>query len=101
MSRSNSKEPCNHAISVTVRGKTRALVSKGQMQYLLEKEGQRLRVEEASLSAEQLEARLRDFAENCGYATTEQILSMMTPEERSQWETNYRFGGTSRRMGAE
>ena len=40
---------------------------------------------------EELKQAVEDKVANCGYATLDYVLGLMTPDERKDWEAKYRF----------
>lgn len=94
----------NQEIRIAIGGREYCIVSKGQVAYLLRNERQRLLDEafddKVILTEEEIKKKLEAFAENCGYATLEWVLARLTPERRTEWQSKYRFGGVSRKLGS-
>ena len=94
----------NQEMRVAVGGREYHIVSKGQIAYLLRNERQRLLDEafdnKATLTEEEIRKKLEEFAEKCGCATLEWVLARLTPERRREWQSKYRFGGVSRKLGS-
>lgn len=87
----------NEQMSITLHGKTHAIVSSGQMRWLIEAATQEISRETGTPMSEcQSEQEAKKRVERRGFATLGEVLSRMTPDERTQWENQYRFGGITR-----
>lgn len=85
----------NQETAIDFKGKTYAVCTDGQMNFLIEMAKDKFRAEafdkKVKLSEEELEKKLKEYRETCGYATLDWILGQMTPQERTDWQNKYRF----------
>jgi hypothetical protein len=117
----------NFSLSITFQGKTYAICDKKQWESLCDRVREKVVSElsqeslqkqadarkaalqsgkppppmEPLFSEEEVEARVAQSLEEAGYARLQDILDRMTPEERDQWKTSYRFTPFSTKPGAQ
>jgi len=82
-------------LNLTLRGKEWKVVSNGQMRWLLDA------VRQDPDSPEGMtEEAAREAVSTRGYAVLKDLLGMMSPAEREQWQAQYRYGGIIRKVSA-
>lgn len=93
----------NEDLSITVRGKTYAVVSDAQLRYIREKALEtilaRAAEKQENLTMEEGRVRAAKYADSCGFATLDLVLAKMTSDERERWKAQYRFSCVTRRPG--
>jgi hypothetical protein len=93
----------NEDQSITVRGKTYAIVSNGQYIYIrdrtLEDVYAKAAEKQETLTQEDAKDRLAKRMDECGFATLSIVLAKMTPDERERWKAQYRFCHVTRHQG--
>lgn len=87
-------------MSFTVRGKTYAVCSEGQMAFMRQQATERVIAEandkgEPVQTEEDLKKRLDEWQENCGFATLASVMAKLTPQEQAEWAAKYRFSGVN------
>ena len=98
--RSPSELPAkNQQIAITLAsGKTYAIVSEGQMDFIMECAAEKFMAdavnEKRQLTDTELRAKLIEYLEkDSEFATLDYVLSKMSPQERDDWKQKYRFSG--------
>ena len=90
----------NQEMAITYKGKVYAICEQGQLDYLVQCERERWIMmaydEDKTMTESELNAKIKIFLENCGYSTLNGLLARMTPEERKNWQDNYRFSPIKR-----
>ena len=90
----------NQETAISYGGKTFAIVSAEQLEYMVDQKRQQTMFENMeqrkTITDEELSKVLEDFKENCGYSTLANVLGKMTAQERKEWEHKYRFTPISR-----
>lgn len=93
----------NEDMSITVHGKTYAVVSEKQFKYLRQKALEEIYAEAARRQenpiTEEIQAQLEKSMDGCGFSTLDRILAKMTPDERERWKIQYRFSCIKRHPG--
>src|SRR3990172_4837574 len=85
----------NQSTSITFKGKTYAICSAGQLEYMRLRTKDQIEFEayekHEQLTQEELNRRVEEKMGNCGFATLDHVLGLMTPQERKDWKAMYRF----------
>jgi len=93
--KSSANPTKNQELAITFNGKTWAICSPEQMDYILIRAKEQLIFnayeEQQTITEEQLAEKMKEFSENCGFATLDYVLGKMTPAEQEEWKNKYRF----------
>ena len=97
--RSLPRESLAFPISTTITdgGRTYAICSQGQMNFLLREAQERITSEAMDrgekLTDKEIQGRLAEWEKTCGYTTMPRFFARLTPEEQEEWKARYRFSG--------
>lgn len=95
----SSKSPTypvkNQETSITYGGKTYAICSDQQIDYIKLQARDQVMFDafekQIEMTEEEINKKVQLVVENCGYATLDYVLGLMTPQEREDWKVRYRF----------
>lgn len=92
----------NQETVIDLRGKSYAICTQGQLDFIKMQARGQIAFDAAErrekLTEGELERRLKEHMDNCGYATLEYVHSLMTPAELEDWKNKYRFAPICRTM---